>query len=118
VRKTQLDAKVKTLEIKMRRVEEAIRKIAKELELSDLISVKAEPMKYAHDEIDKKIITLLLQKKVMTSTQIAREIQSDRHTVGKRLLRIYKESNNAGEKWLEFNPAQKNGHYRAWWVLS
>lgn len=102
----------------MRRVEEAIRKIAKELELSDLISVKAEPMKYAHDEIDKKIITLLLQKKVMTSTQIAQEIQSDRHTVGKRLLRIYKESNNAGEKWLEFNPAQKNGHYRAWWVLS
>lgn len=118
MKKTSLQTRVRTLETKMRRVEEAVGRIGKELELSDVISIKVDPMKYAHDQIDTKIINLLLQRKVMTSTQIAKEIGADRHTVGKRLLRIQKESDSASEKWLEFNPGRKDDHYRAWWVLS
>jgi urease accessory protein UreF len=109
---------LKGLEARLRKVEVALQKICNELELAQSITgLQVEPFRYARDELDKEIIKLLLTNKVMTATQIAETLKENRHKIGKRLKRIQRESELAGEKWLEFNPSEKLGHYRAWWVL-
>jgi len=118
VKRSELEQRVKALERKVHRVEAAIGKIAKEFELTDLLgSFKhVEPLRFAKDDLDKQIINLLLEKRVMTANEIAVALGQNRHKIGKRLKRIEKESKQAGEHWLEFNPEDKDGHFRAWWV--
>jgi len=120
LRKREIDARFTALEGRMRRAEALINKIFKELAISEEIddSWKIDPFKYARDELDKKIIETLLKNKVMTSTQIAEALHDNRHKIGKRLQRMSDESQRFGEKWLVFDPREKDGHYRAWWVLT
>lgn len=113
-----LDGKVKSHEVRLKRLEVTVDRIAKELELASEIVVKVDPFKYARDDLDREIIKLLLTNKVITSTQIAEKVGTNRHMIGKRLQRMEKESEDAGEKWLKFIPKEKEGHFRAWWVIS
>lgn len=119
VKRSELEQRVKALERKVQRVEGALARIVKEFELTDLLGLfkQTDPLSFAKDDLDKQIINLLLEKRVMTASEIAMALGQNRHKIGKRLKRIEKESKQAGEHWLEFNPEDKDGHFRAWWVL-
>ena len=119
VKRSELEEIVRGLQTRMRKVEAAVAKISKEFELSELIGTfkEVDPLSYAKDDLDKKIISLLLEKRVMTASEIASALGDNRHKIGKRLKRIEKESKMAREEWLEFKPEEKDGHFRAWWVL-
>jgi len=118
VKTTELTMVVKGHEKRLRKLENAIARIGKELELTELIAFKKDinPVNYAKDDLDQKIIKLLLEKRVLTTSEIASALGDNRHKIGKRLKRIEMESKQAGEPWLEFNPKEKDGHFRAWWV--
>jgi len=113
----KLAGKIRNCEVRLKRVEVTVDRIAKVLELASEIVVKIDPLKYAQDDLDREIIKLLLTNKVITSTQIAEKLGTNRHKIGKRLQRMEKASEEAGEKWLKFEPKEKEGHYRAWWIL-
>jgi len=119
MKKSDLELRVKAVEKRLSRVEVAIQRISKEFELSHLLeSFKAiDPLSYAKDDLDKNIIKLLMEKHVLTTSEIATSLGQNRHIIGKRLKRMEKESLQAGQKWLEFDPKEKDGHFRAWWLL-
>lgn len=117
LRKDRTDAKIKDHDRRIRKLENVVGEIAKELEMAAQLEVKADPFSYAHDDLDRGIITLLLEAKVITSTQIAEKLGENRHKIGKRLKRIEKESSARSEKWLYFEAGEKEGHYRAWWII-
>lgn len=119
MKKTALESEVKFLKTRVHRVENAITKIMKEFEIQDVVGPwRVDPYTYARDDLDKEIIKLLLENKIISSTQIAEKLNENRFKIGKRLKRMEKESEKSGEKWLEFNPAEKDGHFRAWWLLT
>jgi len=112
-----VEGKVRNLEGRMKKVEKTVDRIAKELELASEIVVQVDPLKFAQDDLDRDVIKQLLENKVMTSTEIAEKVGSNRHKIGKRLQRLERASAQIGEKWLTFIPKEKEGHFRAWWII-
>jgi len=94
----------------------------------DLQKPRVNPMKYCKDEVDRKIISYLIDNLGAGTTEIARGIglpnpaEVGRHLVGKRLLRIHKQSSDEGWNILNFDPAMrehpisKEKKLRAWWI--
>lgn len=94
----------------------------------DLQKPHVNPLKFCKDDLDRKIIGYLIDNLGAGTTEIAKGInlanpeKVGRHVVGKRLLRINKQSNNEGWHILDFDPAMrehpitKEKKLRAWWI--
>jgi len=115
---SELLRQVKGLGARLRRLELWQNEINKVLEMGKP-EIYVDPLTYAKDEFDKRLIKTLLLQRVATAPELARMIgEPDRFKVTKRLQRFQQESTTQGEQWLTFDPRNRLEHYRAWWIIS
>lgn len=118
MRKNMMKKELDGLKARVRKCELFDIQVAKLLELSQE-GAYVDPFTYAKDELDKQIITILLTHKVVTAPEIAKLVnEPNRIKITKRLQRFESESMNIGEQWLRFDPKNRFGHYRAWWLIT
>ena len=117
----QIESRLKRLERFKDWAEPLLRQTKKVLELS---APKANILKYCHDELDRRIMSYLIEVEVAGTTEIAGALGFDpargRHLVGKRLRRIEERASADGEIVLRFRPERLEHKgkpkFRAWWV--
>ena len=116
-----IEGRLKRLERFKDWAEPLLRQTKKVLELS---APKANVLKYLHDELDRRIMSYLIEVEVAGTTEIAGALglnpESGRHLIGKRLRRIAERSEADGEIILRFRPERLEHKgkpkFRAWWV--
>ena len=116
-----IEGRLKRLERFKDWAEPLLRQTKKVLELS---APKANILKYCHDELDRRIMSYLIEVEVAGTTEIAGALgfnpEKGRHLVGKRLRRIEERASADGEIVLRFRPERLEHKgkpkFRAWWV--
>jgi len=87
------------------------------MKVLELSRPRVNPIVYCSDEIDRKIISYLIERKAGTATEVAEFLGEGRHRIGKRIARLAEKAKRDGWDLLEFHPERKEGHFRAWWLL-
>mgnify|MGYP001586081967 CR=1 FL=1 len=101
-----------------------VTKLAKEYDIS---RQQVNPAKYCKDGLDLQIVSYLIDNLGAGATEIAVALKLEdpevgRHTIGKRLLRLYKATTTDGwdmitfEKAFRENPITQKRKFRAWWI--
>jgi len=114
---SEIEKRLRALERFKDRYEPVLQEVIKFLDIS---RPKVNPAKYCSDDMDRKIIEYLIENKGAGTTEIAKALGLDpekgRHTIGKRMVKIQRLSENEGWNILEFHPEVKEGKFRSWWI--
>lgn len=99
--------------------------LAKQLDIS---RPRINPMKYCRDDLDRQIMSYLIDNLGAGATEIAKALgleepeHRSRHLVGKRLNRLFRLSSADGWQIMHFDRAHRQHptsgavKYRAWWL--
>ena len=120
LQKTPRPDKILELEQRMGKMEEAfseIRKYLANLELLTYERGKTNPYTFCIDETDHKIVDYLIHYKGATTPELAEYMKTNRWLVLNRLRRMQKTSSKQlGKSIIEYNPGEKSGKKKAWWI--
>jgi Arc/MetJ-type ribon-helix-helix transcriptional regulator len=118
--KTPKADKLLQLEERMAKIEGEvgqIRKYLADLELLTYQHGKVNPLTFAIDEIDHKIIDYLLHYKGATTPEIAEYVKKNRWLVLNRLRKIQRNSKKQnGKPIIDYYAGEKSGKKKAWWI--
>lgn len=123
-RKKSIEQRIEEIERWINSNKPIIAGLAKEY---DLQKPRTNPAKYCKDTLDKEIINYLIEKLGAGTTEIANALKPqypevNRHTIGKRILRLQKQASFDGWHILTFDtalrevPNSQEKKYRAWWI--
>lgn len=119
--KTPRPDRVLTLEKRVEKLEDSlaeVKKLLADLELLSYERKKINPHAFCVDELDRKILDLILEEKGATTPELAEKLAVDRWTVLERLKRIQNRSRKElGHSIIDFYGGEKYGKKRAWWLI-
>ena len=113
--------KILALEDRLRKVEDSFAEMKKLL--ADLVTLtpqewKVNPYKFCIDDLDRKILEVLLQEKGATTPELAEKFGEDRWVILTRLKRLQKRSSKElGRSIIDYFGGEKYGKKKAWWVV-
>ncbi|HJX24049.1 MAG TPA: AsnC family protein [Candidatus Bathyarchaeia archaeon] len=119
--KTPRPDKILALEERLRKLEDSLSEVKKflaDLEMLTFEKGKVNPYTFCIDDLDRKIVNVLLQEKGATTPELAEKSGVDRWVVLARLKRLQKGSKKElGRSFIDFFGGEKYGKKRAWWVV-
>jgi hypothetical protein len=120
LQKTPKPDKLLALEQRMAKVEEEFGQIRKYLSDLDILTFqhgKINPLQFATDDVDHKIIDYLMHYKSATTPELADYVKTNRWLVLNRLQKIEKNSKKqVGKSIIEYYAGEKSGKKKAWWL--
>lgn len=112
--------RISKLEEKVSSLEEEIGDLKKTLAELDILTIekdKADPYNYCQDEIDRKIVELIIQRGGATTPEISEYTGENRWLILNRLKKISaKSEKKLGKPVICFSATEKMGKRRAWWI--
>lgn len=118
--KTPRPDKILELEQKMSKIEaelSGIKRLLTELEVLTFEKGKVNPHTFCIDEVDHKIVDILLNYRGATTPELAEHLKTNRWQMLNRLRRIQKRSKNQlGKPVVEYYAGERSGKKKAWWI--
>jgi len=112
--------RLREIEDRLQRLEDEVSEVKKVLAEFDLLTYEKEkvnPYSFCQDEIDKKIVEVLIQQRGATTSEIAKQTGENRWLILNRLKKLSQRSEKKlGKPAIYFLAIEKMGKKRAWWI--
>ena len=118
--KTPRPDKIFELEQKLNHLTKDVKKIKDSLATLEILTHdtgKVNPHIFCIDDIDTKLVNLLIDHRGATTTELAEILETNRWLVLNRLRKIEKSSKNQlGTGIIEYCAGERSGKRKAWWI--